>query len=226
MRRRRHRQVLDQPVVKRPMILEFQGTDRMAHPLDRIRLPMREIVGRVDMPRVAGARMRAVQNAVEHRVAHIDVAGRHVDLRPEHPLTLGELPGPHAGEQVQALFRRPVAIGAIPARLGQRAAILPHLVGRQIVDIGLARADQMHRPVVKLLKIVRREIEMLAPIEAEPAHVRLDRVDIFVLFLGRIGVVEAQVAAAAELLRRARNSGRSIWRVRYADSRSAPAETG
>ncbi len=41
---------------------------------------------------------------------------------------------------------------------------------------------------------------MTAPVEAEPAHVALDGVDIFLLFLGRIGVVEAQVAAPAELL--------------------------
>ncbi len=42
---------------------------------------------------------------------------------------------------------------------------------------------------------------MLAPVEAEPAHVGLDGVDIFLLFLHRIGVVEAQVAAPAEFLR-------------------------
>src|SRR6266851_5217988 len=41
---------------------------------------------------------------------------------------------------------------------------------------------------------------MLAPIEAEPADVFLDRVDVLLLFLDRIGVVEAQMAAAAELL--------------------------
>ena len=41
---------------------------------------------------------------------------------------------------------------------------------------------------------------MLAPVEAEPAHVALDRVDIFLLFLGRIGVVVTQIALSAELL--------------------------
>ena len=41
---------------------------------------------------------------------------------------------------------------------------------------------------------------MLAPVEAEPAHVGLDGVDVFLLFLGRIGIVEAQMAAAAEFL--------------------------
>jgi hypothetical protein len=40
------------------------------------------------------------------------------------------------------------------------------------------------------------------PVEAEPAHVVLDGElrDVLGVFLGRVGVVEAQVAAAAELL--------------------------
>ena len=43
-------------------------------------------------------------------------------------------------------------------------------------------------------------MKMLAPIEAEPAHVALDGVDIFLLFLGRVGVVEAQMTAAGKFL--------------------------
>ena len=42
-------------------------------------------------------------------------------------------------------------------------------------------------------------VEVLAPVVAEPADIALDRVDIFPLLLGRIGVVEPQMAAAAEL---------------------------
>ena len=42
---------------------------------------------------------------------------------------------------------------------------------------------------------------MRAPIETEPAHVALDGVDIFLRFLGRVGVVETQMAMAAEFLR-------------------------
>src|SRR5690606_13090261 len=38
------------------------------------------------------------------------------------------------------------------------------------------------------------------PVEAEPAYVFLDRGDVLGVFLGWVGVVEAQVAAAAELL--------------------------
>ena len=87
--------------------------------------------------------------------------------------------------------------------LGQRAARQPHLLLGLIVDIGLAGADQVLGPFVKPLEIVGRVIEMLAPIEAEPAHVALDGVDIFLLFLGRVGVVVAQIAMAAEFLRHA-----------------------
>ncbi len=41
---------------------------------------------------------------------------------------------------------------------------------------------------------------MRPPVIAEPAHVALDRVDIFLLLAGRVGVVETQVAAPAEFL--------------------------
>ena len=43
-------------------------------------------------------------------------------------------------------------------------------------------------------------VKVLPPIEAEPMDVMLDGVDEFLLFLGRVGVVEAQVALAAEFL--------------------------
>jgi hypothetical protein len=40
---------------------------------------------------------------------------------------------------------------------------------------------------------------VLAPVETEPVHVGLDGVDVLLLLFHRVGVVEAQVAAAAEL---------------------------
>src|SRR5881227_3717709 len=55
-------------------------------------------------------------------------------------------------------------------------------------------------PLIELLEIVRRVIEVPAPVEAEPAHVALDGVDVFLVLLGGVGVVEAQMTAAAEFL--------------------------
>ena len=44
-------------------------------------------------------------------------------------------------------------------------------------------------------------VEVRSPVEAEPAHVPFDRIDIFLLFLGRIGIIEAKMTTAAELFR-------------------------
>jgi hypothetical protein len=68
-------------------------------------------------------------DAVEHRVAHVDVRRRHVDLRAQHVRAVGELAGAHAAEQVEVLSTRAVAVRAVAARLGQRAAVLADLVG-------------------------------------------------------------------------------------------------
>ena len=126
---------------------------------------------------------------------------RHVDLGAQHARAVGKFAGAHAAEQVEVLLHRAIAIRAVLPGLGQRAAGETRLFLGLVVHIGLAGADQLLGPAVEALEIVRRMIEVLAPVEAEPAHVRFDRVDVFLLFLGRVGVVEAQIAVAAELLR-------------------------
>ena len=153
------------------MDLELERADRVRDALDGVRLAVREVVRRVDAPRVARPRMRGVHDAVEHGVAQVDVRRGHVDPRAQDARPVGELAGAHPLEQVEALVDRPVAARAVPARLGQRAAVLPDLVGRQVVDVGLAVPDQLDSPLVELLEVVRREVEVLAPVEPEPADV-------------------------------------------------------
>ena len=82
---------------------------------------------------------------------------------------------------------------------GQRAARLADLVGRQVVHVGEAALDEVDGPRVQLLEVVRRVEEVVAPVEAQPADVGLDGVDVLLLLLDRVRVVEPQVAAAAEL---------------------------
>ena len=90
--------------------------------------------------------------------------------------------------------------GELRPGLRQRAAVLADLVGGEVVDVRLAGLDQVDGPLVELLEVVGGEVEVLAPVEAQPADVGLDRVDVLLLFLDRVGVVEAQVAVPAELL--------------------------
>ena len=196
---RRHRQVLDEPVVERPVGLELQGADRVRDALDRVGLPVGEVVGGVDAPGVAGARVLGVEDAVEHRVAQVDVGRGHVDLRAQHAGAVGELPGAHAREEVEVLGGRAVPPGALPAGLGEGAAVLADLVGGEVVHVGLAGLDELDGPLVQLLEVVGGEVQVLAPVEPQPADVGLDGVDVLLLFLHRVGVVEAQVAAPAEL---------------------------
>ena len=96
---------------------------------------------------------------------------RHVDLGAQHARAVGELACAHAREEVEVLLDRPVAVGAVPAGLGERAAVFADLVGGQVVDVGLARPDQLDGPVVELLEVVRGVEEPVAPVEAEPADV-------------------------------------------------------
>src|SRR5260370_16433930 len=99
--------MLDQPVVKRTMVLEFEGADRMGDPLDRVRLAMREIIGRVDAPSAAGTRMGGVQYAVQYRVAQVHISRGHVDLGAQHPPAVRELAAPHAADQIKLLSLAP-----------------------------------------------------------------------------------------------------------------------
>jgi hypothetical protein len=171
---------------------------------------MGKVIAGINAPGSAGARMARVQDTVEHRVAQIDVAGRHIDLGPQHPRPVRELARPHAAEQIEVFLDGSVAPGTIVTRLGQRAAGEAHFFLRLVVDIGLAGTDQVLGPLVELLEVVRCVIEMGSPVEAEPAHIVLDGVDVFLLLLRRIGVVEAQVTAATELLRNAEVQGNRL----------------
>ena len=111
----------------------------------------------------------------------------------------GNSPARMRSKQIQILFHRAIAIRAVFARLGQRAAILANFLGRQIVDVSLAILDQLDRPLVELIEIIR-SVEEPVPVEAEPLHVGLDRVDVLGLFLLGIGVVEAQIRVSAEFV--------------------------
>jgi hypothetical protein len=111
-----------------------------------------------------------------------------------------ELAGPHPREQIEVLLDRSIAVRAVPARLGQRAAIGANLVGAEAVDVRLAGLDQVDGELIEPLEVIRR-VELGRPLEAEPLDVFLDRVDVLDVFLRRVGVVEPQVARAAALER-------------------------
>jgi hypothetical protein len=179
--------------------LEFECADRMGHAFDRVGLAVREVVGRVDVPGVAGARVRCVDDPVQDRIAEVDVRRGHIDRCPQHAGAVGKLARAHSREQVNVFLDRPVAIRRVAPGLRQRPAVLADLVGRQVVHVGIAVSDQVDGPLVELLEVVGRVVEVLGPVEAQPADVALDGVDVLLLLLDRVRVVEPEVAVAAEI---------------------------
>ena len=224
-RPRRHRQIVEQPVVKRPVILEFQRADRMGHALDRVRLAVGEIVGGIDAPCLAGARMFGVQNAVEHRVAQIDVARRHVDLGAQHPRAVGELARAHAAEEIEVFLHAAPAPSALAARLGQacraRLAARPPACRRHRPCRGGSDA----RPSRKAARNNPRRDRGTGP-NRIPASARRARSRRCIPALPWSGWCRRSADGSARRNPwRCRNSGRSTWRGRYGDSRWARAES-
>jgi hypothetical protein len=107
-------------------------------------------------------------------------------------------PSANSPAQVQVLFDGTVAERRIAPGLGQRAAVCPHLVGGEVIDVGEPEADQLDRAEVEDLEVVRSVAQQL-PLVAEPVHVGLYRFDELGVFLAGIGVVEAQIAGPGVL---------------------------
>src|SRR5271154_3703961 len=113
-----------------------------------IGLTVRIIPAWIYRPFGAGARMMRMQDAVQHGVAQVDVAGGHVDLGAQHTRTVRKLAGLHAAEQVEILLDRADAERRGRAWLGQGAAVDADVVLRLVVDISEAAPDQSLRPFV------------------------------------------------------------------------------
>ena len=116
-------------------------------------------------------------------------------------LAVLEFSGAHPAEHVEILLDGSIAIRALTARLGERAAIFADLIGCQAVDVGLALRDELLGPLIELLEIVGRMVQVFRPVEAEPPDVAHDLVDVLLRLLDGVGVVEPQVAVSAEFLR-------------------------
>ena len=69
---RRYRQVRGEPVVERAVVLEFERAERMGHAFYGVRLAVGEVVGGIDAPGLAGARVLR---------ARIDMASGNINLR-------------------------------------------------------------------------------------------------------------------------------------------------
>ena len=135
--------MVEHPIVEFAVVLELQGAERVRHPLQGIAQAVREVVHRIDAPSVAGAVVRRVANAIEHRVAHHEVRRGHVDLGAQHLLAIAELAGAHAAEQRQVLLHGAATPRARFAGFAERAAGGGDLRRALAIDIRPAPFDEL-----------------------------------------------------------------------------------
>ena len=192
---------IEHPVVERAVNFELQRAERVGHPFERVLQRVSKIVHRVTAPFVAVPEMAGVADPVDDRVAHIDVGRGHVDLRAQHHCAVLEFTPAHPAEEIEVLFHGAAPAGGFLPGGGKVAAIVvvPLLRG-EVADVGFAAADQLLRALIHFLEVIARIVEVFAEVEAEPAYVVDDRLLVFGVLLGRIGVVEAEVTEAAVLL--------------------------
>src|SRR6516165_2791647 len=89
-----------------------------------------------------------------------------------------------------------------PARIrANSSAFSSNIVDGLVVHVCLANVDEMAGPGVELLEVVGGKAQALCPVESEPLHVTLDRIDVLHPLLCWVRVIKAQVAAAAKFLR-------------------------
>ena len=192
-------EAVDDPVVKRTVHLKLERAHRVGHALERVFDRMREIVHRIDAPLVAEMIVRDVADA--------DVRRSHVDLRAEAPFAVRVLAVAHLVEDLEIALGSRIARGTgLAGFLGNAAVFLP-LVLSEIAAVGLSLPDQILGDLVHRVEHVRGVVEagltriaFAGPLEAEPVDVLLDVLGVLVGLLGRIRVVESEVALAIKEL--------------------------
>ena len=193
-------QLVEEPVIQRPMILELERAERVCNSLERVGQGVRKIVHRVDAPLVARALMRDMADSIQRGVTQVHIRRRHIDLGAQYMFSVFELAGAHAPQHVEALIDRPIAIRAVRTRLCQSTAVLANLFRAEAVDVSDTHLDQCLGRLVKLIEIVRRVREPVLPVESEPVHVALDRTHVLLLLLAGVRVIEAQERSTVRLL--------------------------
>ena len=173
----------------------LNGVGEVVHGVDAPLVPLAVVVGKVD--------------AVEHRVAHVEVAAGQVDLGPEGHGAFGKLPRPHPAEQVQGLLHGPIPVG----RGGRHADAPPvglELLRGELADVGQPLPDELLGILIHFFKVIGGVVEPVTPVKAQPVDVLLDGVHVLRVLLGGVGVVHAQVAQAAVLFCRAEVNGQGL----------------
>ena len=160
---------------------------------------MREVIHGIDAPLIALMVMGFMKNPVQGRVPHVYIRRSHVYFCTQRPASVGKLAVFHALEKVKVFLNASVAVRAVDAGLGKRAAVFPYLVLVKVADIRFALLDKLNGIFIAGIEIVASVAELI-PVEAKPANILLDCVNKLHILLSRVCVVKSEITAASEPL--------------------------
>ena len=162
----------------------------------------------VDAPDVARVVVRGAADAVDGRVAQVDVGAGHVDLGAQHHGAVFMPAIAHFTELGQVFCGRAGAKRAVHAGLAKVAPVDADLLHGLLVHIGVAGFDEEFRRAVHKPEVVAGVVGLCSgaavPVKAQPLNGIADRVDVFDVFFFRVGVIKTQVAHAAVVARQAK----------------------
>ena len=145
---------------------------------------------------------------VDHRIPHVHVGRSHIDLGPEHLLSVFIFSFLHLFKKPQVLFHKPqvlfhraLPVGAVLPGLSQSPPVFPDLICRQVADISLSLADQLQGALIHHVEIVGRKVQVILPVRPQPFHIFLDGLHELRVLLGGIGIVKPQMEGAVIFLR-------------------------
>lgn len=110
------------------MVFKFKGTDRVGNPFNGVRYGMGEVVHRVNAPFVTCAVMMGMDDAVQDRIAHIEVRAGHVDLSTQYFFAVAVLAFLHFGKELQVFFDAAAAVRAFLARRAEGTAVFADFI--------------------------------------------------------------------------------------------------
>ena len=186
--------------IQRTVYYEFEGTDGMGNAFEVVALAVGEVVHGINFPCSTGTVMRCLDDAVHDRVAEVHVRRSHIYLRAEHAAAFFKLAGVHAGEQIEILLDRTVAVRAFLSGRCGSAFLARDFLAALVVHIRLAFLDKADSQIVELGEIVGSIVFAVTPVEAKPVNIFANRIYVFNILLHGVGIIEAKVASAAELL--------------------------
>ena len=173
----------------------------MRNPLQIIADRVRVVVHGINTPFIPRAVMRRAQNPINDGVAQVHIWRGHVDFCAQTLLSVRVFARLHLAEQPQVFLDGTVSVRALRARFRERAARRADLFGGKVAYERFSVLYQLLRISVYFVEKVGG-IYLLRPMIPHPFDVAANGVHKLRLFLGRVSIVEKQIALSAVLFRR------------------------